>query len=581
MSWLRRRIRNVERTRSGIAVRVSAMRAACGGGVPGGASSDMASVARRDCGADAGAVRRAGLLLRFAVRAALCVVALRIAAIRVAAPSIAALRMAALRSVTLRITTQRVAASRIAAIRMAAPPSAVLPMVALRIVTLRITAQRVAAPLIAALCIAAPRTAALHITALRIAAPRITALRITALRVTAQACTLFCVLQPPAHAAPHYAFAVIAGTLQSPADESPTQRLIDAIGRDPRVSFIVYDGNLKSGSEACRDSLYEAREALLQAARPALVFIPGQHDWADCGSAAGGGYDPVERLDQLRQTLFAEPSSMGQNPLPLTRESEVSRFRTYRENVRWQLGDTVFVGLNVPSPNNHYLTAGGRNGEFEDRVVATTFWLDHAAEYARRREAKAMVVFVQGDFDPERYERPERFAWLRFGHKPRDGYLEFKRSLVKLAETFRGPVLVIHQDDERAHGGFTIDQPLRNDKGALVTNLTRIAIAPPDRVNQWVQIDADMTRRPPFRVTVRDVPKDLPLLPTPPVPARGDPAAPMPEPMPAVPSLSPASELPPLLPESPPGVAPNPLNPLNQPAPNSSTGNGAASIPGQ
>ncbi|GAB2884816.1 hypothetical protein GCM10027093_19760 [Paraburkholderia jirisanensis] len=393
--------------------------------------------------------------------------------------------------------------------------------------------------------------------------------QLTARRITAQACArlsslgvlaaLLCALQQPAHAAPHYAFAVITGTLQSPADEAPTQRLIDAIGRDPQVSFIVYDGNLKSASEACRDSLYEAREALLRAARPALVFIPGQHDWADCNSAAGGGYDPVERLDQLRQTLFADASSMGQNPLPLTRESEVSRFRTYRENVRWQLGDTVFVGLNVPSPNNHYLTAGGRNGEFEDRVVATTFWLDHAAEYAKRRDAKAMVVIVQGDFDPERYERPERFAWLRFGNKARDGYLEFKRGLVKLAETFRGPVLVIHQDDERAHGGFTIDQPLRNDKGALVTNLTRIAIAPRDRQNQWVQIDADMARRPPFRVTVRDVPKDLPLLPTPPVQPRGEPLTPMPEPMPAVPSLSPASELPPILPEPPPGPAPNPV----------------------
>ncbi len=172
-------------------------------------------------------------------------------------------------------------------------------------------------------------------------------------------------------AAPHYAFAVIAGTLQSPADEAPTQRLIDAIGRDPHVSFIVYDGNLKSGSEACRDSLYETRQALLEASKPALVFVPGEHDWADCGTAEAGGFDPVERLDQLRQTLFADATSMGQNPLALTRESEVSRFRTYRENVRWQVGDTVFVGLNVPSPNNRYLTAGGRNGEFEDRVVRT------------------------------------------------------------------------------------------------------------------------------------------------------------------------------------------------------------------
>ncbi|CAE6702621.1 hypothetical protein R69658_00540 [Paraburkholderia aspalathi] len=350
---------------------------------------------------------------------------------------------------------------------------------------------------------------------------------------------------PLAHAeAPRFAFAVIASTMQSPADEAPTQRLIDAIGRDRDVSFVVYDGNLKGAKEACRDALYERRHALLETSRPALFFIPGQHDWADCGTAEAGGFDPVERLDQLRQTLFTDSTSMGQNPIALTRESEVSRFRPFRENVRWQVGNTVFVGLNAPSPNNHYLTAGGRNGEFEDRVIANAFWLEHAGEYAKRRDARAIVVFIQGDPDPERYERPDRFAWLRFARNTRrDGFLEFKRSLVKLAQIFRGPVLVIHCDDERASAGFVIDQPLRNDKGMLVTNLTRVALAPHDRLNQWIQIEADLGKKPPFRVSVRDVPKQMPMPTAAPAPQREEPAASMP----AVPALGPASELPPLL----------------------------------
>lgn len=341
-----------------------------------------------------------------------------------------------------------------------------------------------------------------------------------------------------------YAFAVIANTMQSAADQAPTQRLIEAISRERDISFVVYDGNLKGAKEACRDSLYERRHALLETSRAALVFIPGQHDWADCGVAEAGGFDPVERLDQLRQTLFADATSMGQNPIALTRESEVSRFRPYRENVRWQVNDTVFVGLNAPSPNNHYLTAGGRNGEFEDRVIANAFWLEHAGEFAKRRGARAVVVFIQGDPDPERYERPDRFAWLRFSRNThRDGFLEFKRSLVKLAQIFPGPVMVIHCDDERASTGFVIDQPLRNDKGLLVTNLTRVALAPHDRLNQWIQVDADFGRKPPFRISVRDVPKEMPMPITQPVSPREEPAASMP----AVPALGPASELPPLL----------------------------------
>lgn len=355
-------------------------------------------------------------------------------------------------------------------------------------------------------------------------------------------------------AASRLTFAVIANTMQRPADEPATQRLIDAIGRQRGVSFIVYDGNLKGPKEACRDSLYERRHALLDTSRPALFFIPGEHDWVDCGTAEAGGFDPVERLDQLRQTLFADNTSLGQNPIALTRESEVSRFHPFRENVRWQVGeragDVVFVGLNAPSPNNHYLSAGGRNGEFEDRVIANAFWLEHAAEYAKRRDARAIVVFLQGDFDPERYERPDRFAWLRFARSSkRDGFLEFKRSLVKLAQTFHGPVLVIHCDDERPKGDFVIDQPLRNDKGMLVTNLTRLAIAPHDRLNQWIQVEAEFGSKPLFRVSVRAVPKQMPVPNSPPVlPAEG-PAAPMPgaPAVPAVPSFGSEAEMPPLL----------------------------------
>lgn len=358
-----------------------------------------------------------------------------------------------------------------------------------------------------------------------------------------------CAFASPAYAAaPRFTFAVIANTMHSPADEAATQRLIEAIGREREVSFIVYDGNLKGPKEACRDTLYERRQALLETSRPALFFIPGQHDWVDCGMAEDGGFDPIERLDLLRQTLFADTTSMGQNPIALTQESEVSRFRPFRENVRWvagdKAGDIVFVGLNAPSPNNHYLTAGGRNGEFEDRVIANAFWLEHAAEYAKRRDARAIVVFLQGDPDPERYERPDRFAWLRFAHSSRrDGFLEFKRSLVKLAQIFHGPVLVIHGDDERASGGFVIDQPLRNDKGMVVTNLTRVALAPHDRLNQWIQIEAEPGRKPPFRVSVRDVPKQMPMPTAQPVLPRQEPAASMP----AVPAFGPASELPPLL----------------------------------
>ncbi|WP_147426592.1 hypothetical protein [Trinickia fusca] len=381
--------------------------------------------------------------------------------------------------------------------------------------------------------------------------------RLTALTL---ALSFACALPSPcrAHAAsqtvkPHYVFAVVSGTMQSSADEASTQRLLDAIGHEPRMAFVVYDGNFKSAAEPCSDALYTQRQQLLEASRAPLVPVPGQHDWADCNASPEGGYDVAERLDFLRQTLFAADSSLGINPFALTRESEVTRFHSYRENVRWQTDDTVFVGLNVVGGNNHYLNAGGRNGEFDDRAIATAFWLEHAAEYAKRRNARALVVFLQANPDFARYERAtERFSWLRLtSSRARDGYLEFKRSLVKAAQMFRGPIVLIHAEQRALPGGFAIDQPLFNDKGGRIANLTRIAIAPHERATQWVRVEVDFARQPPFRVSVRAVPKTLPPPPT--LPAEPQPASmpENPETMPAIPAI-PASSVqePPMLPDT-------------------------------
>jgi hypothetical protein len=349
-------------------------------------------------------------------------------------------------------------------------------------------------------------------------------------------------------AEPRYAFAVVSGVMTTSADEPAAQRLIEAIGLDRHLAFVVYDGNLKGPSERCADGLYERRQQWLQGSAIPLVVIPGQYDWADCGSAAGGGYDAAERLDFLRQTLFSDTTSLGQSTLPLTRESEVARFHAFRENVRWENGDTVFVGLNVVGGNNHYSDAGGRNGEFDDRAIASAFWLEHAAEYAKRRRAKALVVFIEADPDFSRYEEhADRFPWLRFArHRKPDGYLGFKRSLVNAAQTFRGPVILIHHGTHVPPSGFTIDQPLYNDKGVRVANLTRIAIAPHESRSQWVVLDVNYGRRVPFHVSVRTVPKALatrPLAPAPQIEAPSSdavPSKPTSEPLPGIQYVQPA-----------------------------------------
>ncbi|AFQ47774.1 hypothetical protein [Burkholderia cepacia] len=374
---------------------------------------------------------------------------------------------------------------------------------------------------------------------------RVAAALVAAVLALAQAGAL---AAPPKRAAPPYSFAVVSGVINVPADEPAAQRLLDSIARERNLAFVVYAGDIKGAKEACRDSLYTQRGAILDASRVPLVFIPGHDDWVTCSTAAGGGYDPVERLDFLRQTLLADAALPDPGALPITRESEVARFRPYRENARWMHDNVVFVALNAPAPNNHYLTAGGRNGEFEDRIVANGFWIDHAAEYAKRREARAMVVIFEGDPQFDRYERAERFAWLRFNRpRVRDGFRELKRTLVKAAATFRGPILVMHASSEPLANGFLIDRPLHADDGALVGNVTRVAFGPRHPANQWVQVNVSPARQTIFNVSLQDVPKNVPIPPALPLVPRDDvPLPQMPE-IPALPALPDSSSVAPPL----------------------------------
>lgn len=321
---------------------------------------------------------------------------------------------------------------------------------------------------------------------------------------------LLAVRGPDAQAAPDapmvdgVRFAVIAGLPPSLSSDAATRALLDMLRRTPRLQFAVWDGALRRSGEPCVDALFAARRTLLDTSPIPLVVIPGRHDWEDCDSQPAGGFDPVERLDFVRQTFFDQPHSLGNRAMHVVRQSDLPRFRQYRENLRWETGRIAFVTLNVPDGNNHYSSAGGRNGEFEDRAVANAFWLRHAGEYAKRRKLKAIGVLIDADPHFERYEQRERFAWLRWGRGlPRDGYVEFKRTLVELSRSFSGAVVLIHNASHDTLPCVQIDQPLHDDRGKRVKNFTRIAIARAGRHPQWLDIRAEPAHWPVFHVSER------------------------------------------------------------------------------
>lgn len=231
-------------------------------------------------------------------------------------------------------------------------------------------------------------------------------------------------------AAEEFSIGIIGSATKTPHDDSALRQAISETD-DENLAFVVVNG-IKSAQETCSDNVYLNRKNLFNAAKNGLVVSLAASDWTDCKTIAGKS-SAIERLSRLRELFFADDFSFGASKIPLARQSAAAKFRSYAENARWELGPVLFATINLPSDNNHYLSAGGRNSEFEDRSVANLNWLQRVVGHATIRKLDAVVLFC--DHDPL---TPAQ------SNKQRDGFAEIREDIVRVAARFSGRILMVH-----------------------------------------------------------------------------------------------------------------------------------------
>jgi len=232
-------------------------------------------------------------------------------------------------------------------------------------------------------------------------------------------------------------FGVIGHSFDGKGDKRFRQALDDT--SDKTNAFVVLTG-IKHASEPCGDRLYETRRDLVERVKRPVIVLPAGSDWTACRNSAGRT-NAVERLNRLRELFHGEPSSLGAKKLPLTRLSMSPRFRAYAENAHWTVGKVLYASVNLPANNNHYLAAAGRNSEYEDRQVATRFWLNRLFTLARGDRLDAIVLFSEGDLKP--LADPVAPSLLRRGSPLFDGFAATRKQVQALAGKFDGKVLLV------------------------------------------------------------------------------------------------------------------------------------------
>ena len=277
-----------------------------------------------------------------------------------------------------------------------------------------------------------------------------------------------------------FSFAIVGDAPYNAWEETRFAQMLEEINQE-NVAFVVHIGDIKSGGSPCSDELYQERKQMFDASRHPFVLVPGDNDWTDCHRKAAGGYDPLERLKQLRQVFYPDEKSLGQTALKLERQSERSdaRFRDYRENVRWTVDGVLFIGLNVPGSNNNFGRTPQMNAEHAERGEANAEWLRQGFEQARKHGNAAVFVFIQAnpDFD---------LSYLRRANRA-DGYAAFKQELLAHTLAFGKPVVLVHGDTHH----FRVDQPL-HDPATLkrVDQFTRIESFGSPFVD-WIKVSID------------------------------------------------------------------------------------------
>jgi len=281
-------------------------------------------------------------------------------------------------------------------------------------------------------------------------------------------------------------FAAIGDTPYSPYQIEALPPMLAEIA-DEHVDFIVHVGDLKTSHERCSDTLLQERHALLDASALPLIYVPGDNEWTDCKMLVAGGFDPLERLQKLRQLFFAAPRSLGKKTWPLEQAAN-----GYPELLRWRLGPVLLLSLNVPGPDNNYGLAHHPSDEFRARNPRLLAWLSEGFATARREGLRGVVVVMQADPNFR-----SRASGLR-----QPAFDELIDSLAWETRGFAGQVLLIHGDTHWQR----IDHPLLDEKTHRpLANFTRLETFGSPFLG-WVKVIIDSDEPALFRYDVRPYP---------------------------------------------------------------------------
>jgi hypothetical protein len=256
-----------------------------------------------------------------------------------------------------------------------------------------------------------------------------------------------------------------------PTDYPRFEKLIGMINQ-AKPEFSIHVGDIKNGSSPCSDeNILKVRDYFKTFEQP-LVYTPGDNEWTDCHREAAGKFNPLERLDFLRKTFFADSMSQGKTPMKLERQADLSDYKQMVENARWQKNNIMFATIHVIGSNNGFERNAESVSEYFARDIANADWIKSIFAKAKADSNAAVVISFQADMFFTTNSVFALPAGAGDNAYAKAGFIKTLTTLSAESAAYAKPVLLIHGDSHV----LIIDQPLNDAKGVLLENVTRLEV---------------------------------------------------------------------------------------------------------
>ncbi|MET3721822.1 hypothetical protein [Arthrobacter sp. UYEF21] len=253
-----------------------------------------------------------------------------------------------------------------------------------------------------------------------------------------------------------FTFGVIGDIPYGEAEIAKFPSRIQDLNEDKDLKFVAHVGDIKNGSTVCSDGYFSYIRTQFDTFTHPLVFTPGDNESVDCHRTNNGAYNPLERLDKLREIFFNEPGKTLGATMPVKTQENLG----LPENVRFTENRVAFSVLNIQGSNNSAMpwTGLGKTAatpeqlaEVAYRTGAVVAQVRETFADAERRNDRAVVLMTQADmFDPS------LLAAASANPATMSGFREIVQTIVEETNGFDAPVYLINGDSHV----FAENQPL-------------------------------------------------------------------------------------------------------------------------